>query len=309
VLIHVNGSVKKRFTNWQCIVDPTSGVRYSWGVRRVGNFTLIVPLLAVGLAGAIAFPLQAQLVITLEPQTVSQFENYARGVESKLNERWQGKKNFLSIEDDKAGKQRVLAGDFVIRQLPSGQPTGVTDGLIHDWLGAVYIPGASMERVLAVLQNFDNHKKIYPEVADSRTIRRNGNDITGYWRLERKGIVPVILNVEQEAHYEQIAPGKWICRAYARNITEVDGSLFTRGRKFPVGKGHGYLWRLYAYWSLESYNGGVLAECRTLSLSRDIPDGLAWAVGPYLQKMPQESLTSTLRETRRATAGVPSQSQ
>ena len=137
-------------------------------------------------------------------------------------------------------------------------------------------------------------------MADSRTIRRNGNDLTGYWRLERKGMVPVILNVQQDAHYEQIAPGKWICRAYARNITEIDGSLFTRGRKFPVGKGHGYLWRLYAYWSLEPYNDGVLAECRTLSLSRDIPPGLNWAVGPYVQQMPQESLTSTLRQTKKA---------
>jgi hypothetical protein len=157
-----------------------------------------------------------------------------------------------------------------------------------------------MDRVLEVLQNFDNHKKIYPEVADSRTIRRNGNDITGYWRLQRKGMVPVVLNVEQDAHYQQVAPGKWICRAYARNITEVDMSLFTRGRKFPLGKGHGYLWRLYAYWSLEAFNGGVLAECRTLSLSRDIPEGLNWAVGPYVQKMPQESLASTLGGTRNA---------
>jgi len=278
-------------------------------VPPVGNLRLILRLLFASVAGALAFPLQAQLVINLEPQTVSQFESYARNVESKLSERWQGKKNFLSIEDDPAGRQRVLAGDFVIRQLPAGQPTEIADGLIHDWLGAVYIPATSMDRVLAVLQNFDNHKKIYPEVADSRTIRRNGNDITGYWRLQRKGIVPVVLNVEQEAHYEQVAPGKWICRAYARNITEVDMSLFTRGRKFPVGKGHGYLWRLYAYWSLQSYNGGVLAECRTLSLSRDIPDGLTWAVGPYVQKMPQESLTSTLRETRRAASGARSPSR
>ncbi len=254
--------------------------------------------------GMTAQSLRAQLVINLEPQTVSQFDGYARKVESELEERWKGKKNFLSIEDDKAEKQRVLAGNLVIKQLPNGNPTEVTDGLIHDWLGIVFIPNTTMERVMEVLQNFDNHKKIYPEVADSRTIRRNGNDITGYWRLERKGMVPVVLNVEQEAHYEQIAPGKWICRAYARNITEVESGLFSRGRKFPVGKGHGYLWRLYAYWSLESSNGGVLGECRTLSLSRNIPDGLNWAVGPYVQKMPQESLTSTLKGTRRtATSG------
>ncbi len=265
-----------------------------WNVIFQAVFALLVLFAGFGQ------PLRAQLVVKLEPQTISEFERYAQGVESKLAERWQGKKNFLYIQDDPAELQKVLAGDLFIKQLSAGQPTEVTDGLIHDWLGTVYIPHTTMERVMSVMRDFNNHKNIYPEVADSRTIRQNGNDVTGFWRLQRKGMVPVILNVEQDAHYQQISPGKWICRAYAKQISEVDTNLFTWGRKFPVGKGHGYLWRLYAYWSLEEFNGGILAESRTLSLSRDIPPGLAWAVGPYVQKMPQESLSSTLKETKKA---------
>ena len=46
--------------------------------------------------------MQAQLVIKLAPQTVTAFEHYAATVESSLNQRWQGKKNFLYIEDDAA---------------------------------------------------------------------------------------------------------------------------------------------------------------------------------------------------------------
>jgi hypothetical protein len=262
-----------------------------------------VPFLSFVAAAAYALPAHAQLVITLSPQTISQFESYAQKVEATLDERWKGQKNLLSIEDNEDEEQRVLEGQLVIKELPGGNPTEISNGLIHDWLGAVFIPKTSMDRVLEVMQNFDNHEKIYPEIADSKSIRRNGNDITGYWRLERKGMVPVVLKVEQEAHYVQVAPGKWICRAYARNIREVDSGLFSRGQTFPAGKGHGYLWRLYAYWSLEAHNGGVLAECRTLSLSRDIPDGLGWAVGPYVKKMPQESLASTLNGTRRAASG------
>jgi hypothetical protein len=251
---------------------------------------------------AAARPLQAQLVVELEPQTVTGFEHYAATVESSLNQRWQGKKNFLYIEDDPETKKAVLGGDLFVKQMTNG-PVEVKDGLIHDWLGAVFIPNTAMQRVLNILQNFDNHKNIYPEVADSRTIRRSGNEITGYWRLQQKGLVPVVLNVEQDAHYEQVSPGKWKCQAYARKITEVDTGLFTHGRKFLLGKGHGYLWRLYSYWSLETFHGGVLAECRTLSLSRDIPPGLSWAVGPYVQKAPQDSITSTLKHTRMAATG------
>ena len=218
--------------------------------------------------------LHAQLVIKLTPQTVADFQHYADTVEASLNARWQGKQSFLSIDDDESAKKLVLGGDLFIKQMGNAaQPVQITDGLIHDWLGAIYIPNTKMDRVLKVLQDFDNHKTIYPEVADSKLIRRTGNDVTGYWRLQQKGFVPVILDVEQNVHFEQLSPGKWKCQAYARNITEIDTGLFTRGRRFPLGEGHGYLWRLYAYWSLEEFRGGVLAECRTLSLSRDIPPG------------------------------------
>ncbi len=247
-----------------------------------------------------SLPLQAQLVIKLNGETIAGFDQYVNTVEASLNARWQGKQSFLSIEDDDAAKKQVLGGELFIKQMSNGQPIEIKEALIHDWLGAIYIPNTKIERVLKVLQDFDNHKTIYPEVADSKLIRRNGNDLTGYWRLQQKGLVPVILDVEQEAHYGQLSPGKWKVQAYARNITEIDTGLFAHGRHFPAGEGHGFLWRLYAYWSLEEYRGGVLAECRTLSLSRDIPAGLAWAVGPYVQKMPQNSITSTLTHTRDA---------
>ncbi len=246
--------------------------------------------------------MRAQLVVKLSPETVAAFETYAHQVESQLNERWEGGKNFLYIEDDQRVKQQVLSGELFIKQMTDGHPIEVKDGLIHDWLGAVYIPNTTVENVVNILEDFDRHKDIYPAVSKSRTLQRDGNNIKGYWRLQQKGLVPVILDVEEDAHYTRLDPGKWKGENYARNITEIDTSLFTKGRKFPLGEGHGYLWRLYGYWSLESFKGGVLAECRTLSLSRGIPQGLAWAVGPYVQKQPQDSLTSTLRETRNASA-------
>jgi hypothetical protein len=68
----------------------------------------------------------------------------------------------------------------------------------------------------------------------------------------------------------------------------------------PPNEGTGFLWQLYAYWSLETVNHGVLAECRTLSLSRNIPLALGWAIKPFTQSLPRASLASTLRNTRAA---------
>ena len=97
--------------------------------------------------------LQAQLVVKLSPQTVSEFDHYAQGVEATLQERWSGKKNFLSIDDDPATKQRVLSGELFIKQMNNGQPVEIASGLIHDWLGAIYMPNTSIQRVLDVLED------------------------------------------------------------------------------------------------------------------------------------------------------------
>src|SRR5581483_7798857 len=161
--------------------------------------------------------LRAQLVVKLSPKTVSEFDHYAQGVQAALQERWSGKKNFLFIEDDPETKQRVLDGELFIKQMNGGRPVEITNGLIHDWLGAIYMPDTGIQRVLDVLEDFDRHKDIYPAVSKSRTLSRDGNNIKGYWRLQQKGLVPVILDVNEDVHYTEIAPGKWKGQNYARD--------------------------------------------------------------------------------------------
>ncbi len=248
-------------------------------------------------------PIYAQFAFStkLKPRTVAEFDEYAQKVEQQLSNRWQAQRAFLSISDVAADRAGVLRGDLLIRPGSPENPISISDGLIHDWLGAVFIPSTTMQKVLGVLRDFDHHADIYPEVVSSRLLRRNGNDLTGYWRLQRKPqLIPVAFDVEEEAHYKEIAPGKWICRAYAKKISEVDNPGTSGEKILPPGNGQGFLWRLYAYWSLETANGGVLAECRTLSLSRNIPAGLSWAIKPFIQSLPRESLTSTLKNTRAA---------
>lgn len=248
-----------------------------------------------------ASPVAAQFPTKLQPRTVTEFETYAHRVEQQLATRWQGQKSFLAIGDDPAERQKVLAGDLLIRPAVPDNPVSISGGLIHDWLGAAFIPNVKIQKVLSILQDFDAHSHIYPSVVNSRLIRRDGNHLTGYWRLERKDpLFPEVLDVEQDAYYQRVGSGKWTCRAYAKNISEVQNAGSAQEKKLPPGQGNGFLWQFYAYWSLESTGNGVLAECRTLSLSRSVPAGLMWAVKPFIQKLPRESLASTLENTRTA---------
>jgi len=248
-------------------------------------------------------PLCSQFETKLDPTTLNAFETHVKAAEAELDARWSGRAPFIALATSAESEKRLLKGDLVIHPAIKGNPEEVPDGLIHDWVGAIYIPNTSVGKVLTVLQDFDNHSKIYPEIVRSRLVKRQGNDITGYWRLERKQqFVPAVFDVQQEAHYKEVAPGRWICRAYANDIREVQDAGTKKEEDYPQGQGLGLLWRLNAFWSLEQSGSGVLAECRTISLSRSIPSGMGWMIKPFIQNVPRESLTSTLVNTRKTIA-------
>jgi hypothetical protein len=78
-------------------------------------------------------------------------------------------------------------------------------------------------------------------------------------------------------------------------IAEIEAPGTSRERAFPAGEEHGFLWRQNTYWSYREGDGGLYVEIESVSLSRSIPNGLGWAVRPFVQSVPQESLEFTLR--------------
>ena len=71
-------------------------------------------------------------------------------------------------------------------------------------------------------------------------------------------------------------------------------------RALPPGDDHGFLWRLNSYWRFAETREGVYVQCEAVSLTRDIPTGLGWLVGPFVESIPKESLSFTLQSTRAA---------
>lgn len=258
---------------------------------------LWVPFLSVS-AGNTA---QAQIPVTLKLKTIAAFDAYASQVENhQLEPQWHSD-HFLRLDSDSVLRERVLHGEIAIREGVAENPVDISDGLIHDWIGDVFFPQVDIRQVVEMLENFDKHAATYPEITSSRLLSRTGDTVSGYWRLEKKDqVIPIVLDVIDNAKYEQVAPGKWVSHAYAKNIVEVENAGKANEKKLPAGRGNGFLWRLYAYWSLEIANGGVVAECRTLSLSRGIPIGLGWMIKPLIKSFPRESLTATLSDTRKA---------
>jgi hypothetical protein len=164
----------------------------------------------------------------------------------------------------------------------------VPGGMIHDWSSDVFLPGRSAEQVIAVLQSYERYGEIYPEVMSARLLAKDGNRFRVALRLKRKQVLTVVLDTESAVEYQKTGEGRWRVSSRSTKVVEADGG------------DHGFLWRLNAYWTVATEPGGVRLRCRSISLSRDVPLGLSWAVKPLLRQMPQESLASTLAATVKA---------
>jgi hypothetical protein len=51
---------------------------------------------------------------------------------------------------------------------------------------------------------------------------------------------------------------------------------------------------------MEEKDNGVYVQSEVVSLSRDIPAGLGWMIGPFVTAVPKESLMFTLEATKKA---------
>jgi len=89
-------------------------------------------------------------------------------------------------------------------------------------------------------------------------------------------------------------------RIYNEHIAEVQDAGSAKENILPPDTGYGFLWRLFSHWRFQERDGGVYVECRAISLTRDLPSGLGWAIKAIIGKVPKESLTRTLQTTRQA---------
>ena len=234
----------------------------------------------------------------LKQETIQAFDKYVQAAETDMEKRATAEGIFLWIGDDPGKRKQARQGEIVVAYFCEKGGTKVPDGLIHDWIGTVFIPGDYLDETLSLLQDFDRHKEIYPEVIDSKLLERKGNFIRGYLQFLKKKVITVVLNTVHEARYFQLSDRRWHCRSYTKRIAEVKDHGKSGEHELPVGDGRGFLWRLYAYWRLEHADGGIYAECRSISLSRRVPRGLGWIVNPFIREMPEKSLRSTLTATR-----------
>jgi hypothetical protein len=243
----------------------------------------------------------------LKPVTVAAFDHYVQLTEQRMATELPV--TFLRIDGQPADQRdasytRLRAGEVIterLQTLENGKPLLVPSGMIHHWYGLAFVKGATLQKTLVFLQDYDHQDKYYaPDVQHSKLLLRNGDDFKIFLRLRKHKVVTVLLNTEYVAEYTTLDSARSTSRARSTRIAEVENADNPDGAEKPVGNDSGYLWRLYSYWHFLERDGGVYIQLEAISLTRGIPTGLGWLIGPFVTSIPQESLTFTLTRTRDA---------
>ena len=243
----------------------------------------------------------------LRPETTAVFDRYVVATEARLANETRPGGTFLyadGLQPDavKSSYARLKQGEILVERLDTKAPRGnadVPDGIIHHWVGLIFIPGVTLAETLPVVQDYDHRAELYkPDVIASRTLGHQGSDFKIFLRLYQKRFTTVVLNSEYDIHWGRVNAGKMYSNSISTRIAEVKDASQPEGEEDPVGTGHGYLWRLNTYWRFEEKDGGVYVQCEALSLTRNIPLGLGWLLRPLVTAIPKQSLNRALGRTR-----------
>jgi hypothetical protein len=290
------------------------GERFRRHLTRVADTLLTASLLLlVPLAGSVptaqSVPSANPAPAKLHSETVAAFDRYVHLTEER-NDAELKRGSALLWVDSLSSAQRAEAyaalkrGEVQIEQLATlenGKPIVCPGGMIHHWVGVVFISGAKLNDVLAILEDYDHQSTYYsPDVERSKIESRDGDHFRVFLRFRRHKVITVVLNTEHDVHYFHDAPGRAHSRSSAVRIAEVENPGAHDEREKHPGDDGGFLWRMETWWRMEEGDGGVYVQSEVASLTRDIPTGLGWLVGPFVTSIPKETLVFTLEATRKA---------
>jgi hypothetical protein len=238
----------------------------------------------------------------LRPGTLTAWNAYVKEADLRMQERAAGRQTFLWMDESRDRAARVRRGEVVLAPVAGHGTEGVSHGLVHDWIGAIFIPGATIDNLWSVVHNYDHYQRIYqPVVTSSRTLActDTSQEFQMVWQ-SKVLFVSAAMQGHYHAHDVMLDARRGYSVAEAVEVREIEGFGHAGERLLLPDTGNGFIWRIRSMARYEERDGGVYLELEAIALTRDIPASLAWMVNPVVNHLSINSLTTTLRQTRDA---------
>jgi hypothetical protein len=238
----------------------------------------------------------------LKPETVAAWNEYLETAKANLKKRVAPGGVFLwSMEDpDRAAK--VKMGQIVVSAAPGAAPKKVPGGLIHHWIGAMFVPNVKLDQVLDVTRDYERYKDYYrPSVIESRTLARGDTADRFSMRLMNKAFfLKTALDADYESTIQRVDERRIYSISQTSRVQEIERCGELGEHALPDGQGGGYIWRMFSIARYEQKDSGVYFEFEAVALSRDIPAAAHLFVDPIVRRVSRNSLLVSLRQTEGA---------
>jgi hypothetical protein len=246
------------------------------------------------------------------PATTAAFDSYVRITESRLAQQHESPSTFLALPVSKTDskietKVKDLSavsrqGDPIIENLTPPESGSLSGALLHHWRGTAFAPGAKSTDFERLMRDFSSYpKRFAPQVVEARVISQNSglrpDRLQATMRVRQRHVITVILDSTYDITFGQLDSQHGYSLSRSTRIAEIESPGTNAERSLNSSQEHGFLWRLNTYWSYEERDGGLYLQIEAVSLTRSIPIGLGWAVRPYIDSIPRDSLEFTLRST------------
>jgi putative flippase GtrA len=237
--------------------------------------------------------------IDLQAATLAEWRKYEAQVDARYKRLDEARVPFFVHDEFKKAGWREAArkGSAVMTRL---DPPAISDGKIHHWVGAVFVPGMTVADAVRRLQDgAGSESQTYDDVLASKLIARDGERVHIYLKLRRESVITVTYNTEHVVTYRPLGALRASSRSVATKIAELAGAGTPQEREKGAGTDQGFLWRLNAYWRYEQVDDGVFIECESISLSRGVPVLLRLFITRAVEGIARDALEKTLRGVRK----------
>lgn len=274
-------------------------------MQRASNRLLIsFPPASLLVLSVLLFPASLAFADRPTSAALTTYQNYVAAVEARLARQHSSASTFLagSALDDQAGLRH---SDLIVEGLTPAYGVPLSGALLHHWRATAFIPGTTAADFGRLLRDFSDYPRVFgPQVLSSRVLAQNSNHLEVTMRVRQRHVLAVVMDTTYDVTFGQLDPRHRFSISRSTEISEIADPGTPSERALTPSEDHGYLWRQNTYWSWEERDGGLYLQIESVSLTRSIPYGLAWAVGPYTASVPRESLTFTLRSAAAALRGA-----
>jgi hypothetical protein len=230
----------------------------------------------------------------LKRETVQAWDAYLQAAKARNHKSLADGASFLSAESAK-----LRQGEIIVSPARPNVPVKVPSGLIHDWVGAIFIPNASIGDLMRVVRDYDHYQEIYtPNVIGSKAIETGEcEDRFSMVIMNKSFFAKSALDTDHRSTFIRVNEQHGYSTSETTRVQELADYGAPSQHLLPEDRGTGIIWRLYSFARYEERDGGVYVELEAIALSRDVPAALRWVVDPVVRRVSRSALTTSLQQT------------